>query len=186
MLGFRNFFVVLLTISPIYLYADGLSGDLDLSSFSLAGIEVLSLEKRIRALNFRLETLDKAEAVGLFHYRNKVRVISLWASWSLPSRAAMPGIQSLYDELKGQGLVWLAINSGEDRSIVESYVQKYDKYTFPVLLDPKNSVMQQYSAQSLPATLIINKNGYIVALAVGSVDWRNRAVVEGFQKLLAE
>ena len=175
----------LFLVLPLRLHADERSNNLDLSSFSLAGLRVLPIEKRVKALNFWLETLSGREEVTLSKYRNKVLVINFWATWCSSCRADMPAIEFLHRELNSQGLTWLAVNSGEDHRTVDGYIERYN-YTFTVLLDPKNSNVLRYGIENLPATLVVNKNGYIVALAVGSIDWRNRDVIEAFQKLLAE
>ncbi|WGK68479.1 TlpA disulfide reductase family protein [Candidatus Haliotispira prima] len=178
---------VLFFVQPVYASesANKKSEHLDLSSLSLAGIYVMPVEKRVKALNFQLEDLKTGQEVTLSDYRDKVLAINFWATWCPPCRAEMPAIEVLHRELKDSGLVWLAIDSGEDRAIVDNYIKKY-KYTFPVLLDPENAGVFKYGVQSLPATIIVNKHGYIVALAFGSVDWRNHDVVAVFRKLLAE
>ena len=171
---------------PMQLLAVEKSDYLDLSSFSLAGIRVLPVKERVKVLNFQLDALEpKGQKVKLSSYRNKVLVISFWTVWYPPSRAEMPAIESLYQDLKVHGLEWLAVNVGEDHNTVERYIKKYG-YTFPILLDMQNSLAPRYGIQSFPATLIINKSGYIVALASGSIDWRNNDVLEAFKKLLVE
>ncbi len=167
------------------LHANERSELLDLSSLSLAGIYVLPIEERVKVLNFQLENLRLRREITLSHYRDKVLVLNFWATWCPPCRAEMPAIEALHQALKDQGLVWLAINSGEDRATIKSYIDKYS-YTFPILLDPRNSNMRKYGIQGLPATIIVNKSGYVVALAMGSVDWRSPEVIAAFQKLLAE
>ena len=167
------------------LYGNERSDDLDLSSLSSAGIHVLPVDKRVKALGFELESLQDRREFTLSDFRNKVVVINFWATWCAPCRAEMPSIESLHQKLKSQGLVWLAVNSGEDRVTVGNYIKKY-KYAFPVLLDPNGLNTYQYGVQGLPATLIVNKSGYIVALAVGSIDWRNDNVAAALEKLLAE
>lgn len=176
-----------LLLFPPLLFADktkGLSKE-DLAGFSLAGITVLEEKDRVPALEFALPELKTNNIKHLKDYAGKVLVLNFWATWCPPCRAEMPMIEALHRELGPAGLEWLAINSGEEPAKVQSYIAEKN-YSFQVLLDRKNEGLIDYGIPGLPATLIVNKAGDIVALAMGSVDWRKDSVIEAFRRLLRE
>jgi len=61
----------------------------------------------------------------------------------------------------------LAIDVGEDADSVRAFVEK-QKYTHPVVLDPKQQATAAYRITSLPVTVLIGKNGTVQAVHVGT------------------
>ena len=139
------------------------------------------LEKRIKLYDFYRELLRTGRQVGPRDYLGKVLVIHFWATWCPPCYAELSAIPSL----QVPGLAWLTVNSGEDRTTVARYMDDYS-YDFPVILDPENSLMRKYGVQDLPSTIFVDKNGYVVALAAGSVNWREPLVREMLENWIAE
>ena len=79
----------------------------------------------------------------------------------------MPFIQQVYEDWSDTELVILAINIGEGRSNVEKFMGEYN-LSFPVLLDTKQEVAEQYNVRGIPTTLFINKDGIIESRKVGA------------------
>ena len=80
----------------------------------------------------------------------------------------MPFFQALYEQRSADGLVILAIDVMENASTVDQFVSNME-LTFPVLLDTNSKVARQYCLpQSLPATLLIDKEGIIRIGKVGA------------------
>ena len=68
-----------------------------------------------------------------------------------------------------------------DASLVKPFLDKL-KLTFPVTLDTKMDLANTYGVRALPASFLIDRNGYLTALALGPRPWDNRAahvLVEG-------
>jgi peroxiredoxin len=110
--------------------------------------------------------------------RGKVALVNFWATWCPPCRSEMPDLDALYQRFKSQGLVVLAI-SNEDAATVKPFVNKF-KITFPVLLDPGDSVNEQYKISGIPKTFIYGRDGRLVAQAI---DMRTSGQ---FQDMLAQ
>jgi cytochrome c biogenesis protein CcmG/thiol:disulfide interchange protein DsbE len=111
------------------------------------------------APDFTLTSLS-GEAVNLSDYEGQVVLVNMWATWCPPCKAEMPTIHDYYKAHKDDGFVVLAINSQEEASNVNSFIQAAG-FTFPVLLDSRAEVMSQYNVRGLPTTFIIDRDGNV-------------------------
>jgi peroxiredoxin len=78
----------------------------------------------------------------------------------------LPHLNKVYDENKEAGLKVFAINVGETKDKVQPFVENH-KLTIPVLLDGDNKVSSLYMAESIPETVLINKDGTVRKVFVG-------------------
>ena len=94
-------------------------------------------------------------------------VLFFFASWAAPSTNDMPAVLSFVQEYEQQGVVFYAIDVGEDAESVRDFVEKQE-YMHPVVLDPKQQATAAYRITSLPVTVLIGKNGTVQAVHVGT------------------
>jgi peroxiredoxin len=66
----------------------------------------------------------------------------------------------LHKDYAGQGLVVLAINTGEKKSTVQQFVAE-NKYTLTVLLDSKGTARRAYGVSAIPATYLVDGQGTV-------------------------
>lgn len=119
------------------------------------------------ALDFKLKDLNGKD-VSLSDYKGKKVFLNFWASWCPPCKAEMPDIEKLYEETKDSDLVILAVNVGESKSEVTSFLND-NKYSFPVLLDSDQNITNQYNIKGIPTSFFIDKEGNIVSSKVGGM-----------------
>jgi peroxiredoxin len=120
------------------------------------------------ASDFTLSDVSGSQ-VTLSALKDKVVVLSFWATWCGPCKEEMPHLQKLYEAHKEQGLVVLSISTDDARSAsrVKPYVTKMG-YTFPVLLDRESTVIGAYNpAKTLPYTVVIDRKGEVVRRTTG-------------------
>jgi peroxiredoxin len=115
-------------------------------------------ETNAPAPDFSLETLS-GETVSLSDYTGQVVLINYWATWCIPCKAEMPLLQRYADQYKND-LVVLAVNDGETVDKVKPFVQELN-LTLPVLLDPNETVTQQYRIRGFPTTMFVDQDGKI-------------------------
>ena len=126
------------------------------------------------APDFELQNLD-GKSVSLSSFRGRPVLMNFWATWCVPCAEEMPFLQEIHDEWTSKGLVFLSIDTGEDATKASGYMQRYG-YDFSVLVDPRNEVAIKYGIQYLPTTLIIDRDGTILATKIGS--FFNKAEIE--------
>lgn len=125
-----------------------------------------------RAPNFKLKDLN-GNVVQLANLKGKVVVVDFWATWCGPCRASFPYLQKVCKKYKDNDDVRIyAINTWERESGVEreDKVKKFIKengYTFTVLLDIDNKVVEKYGVEGIPTKFVIDKKGKIQFEGVG-------------------
>lgn len=70
-------------------------------------------------------------------------------------------LQEVYNDLKGKGLVFLAVNVGEKKDKVTAFLKAQD-LDIPVVLDAKADAYGAYHGQVLPTLYLIGKDGKVV------------------------
>ena len=124
------------------------------------------------APNFCLEGLN-GRKVELKTFKGKVIFINFWATWCGPCKEEMPSMEALYQQYKEKDFVFLTISVdyGEIKQVKEFI--KQNRYTFPVLLDPKCETFDVFRVKGIPTTLIIDKKGRMIGKAVGPRNWKS-------------
>lgn len=137
------------------------------------------------APDFALPNL-RGKQIKLSDYKGKVVFLNFWATWCPPCRTEMPSMQKLYNKLgqKDFAIVAVALDKIGGKG-VKPFIEK-NNYTFPVLLDPSGSVATRYRVQSIPSTLIIDRQGKIVNLHIGARNWGTDAAIKTFTKIINE
>lgn len=124
---------------------------------------------RYPAPDFRLPVLDEDRLLGPPDFPGEVVVIDLWATWCGPCRLQAKYLEQIHEEYDGQGVQFLAIDTGEDEATVRRYVEK-TPFPYPVLMDPSQSVQTRYRASGLPTVLIVDAAGNVSFVNVGVTD----------------
>jgi thiol-disulfide isomerase/thioredoxin len=135
------------------------------------------------APNFRLTNLH-GEEVSMASLEGKVVLVNFWATWCGPCRDEMPSMETLYHDYKGKGFEILAISSDMDGApAVQPFVKKLG-LSYPILLDTDFRVDDKYLIQSVPTTVLVDKNGFITRRVVGGRNWSNPESRDLIEKLL--
>jgi len=117
--------------------------------------------------------------------RGKPMLINFWATWCAPCRDEMPAMERLYLKHRERGFMLLAVSVDTDAALVKPFLAKYH-LTFPVALDAKMDLANTYGVRALPASFLIDRNGYLTALALGPRAWDNRAAHALIEAMLAQ
>ncbi|WP_400247818.1 TlpA disulfide reductase family protein [Niallia sp. JL1B1071] len=113
-----------------------------------------------KAPNFTLENLN-GNKVQLSDFKGKSVMINFWTTWCPPCKKEMLDIETFSKE-KRKDWVVLAVNvDGGNEAGVRQFVQER-KLTFPVLMDEKEEVANQYHILSIPTTYFLNNEGIII------------------------
>ena len=116
------------------------------------------------APDFTLPNLE-GESLATADLRGKNLLINFWATWCGPCRQEMPMLAAVSAEY-GEDLVVLAVNIGEEPSLVQRFIQDLG-LSFTVLIDEANQVQNLYRVRAYPTTYLIDAEGVIRAQHVG-------------------
>jgi thiol-disulfide isomerase/thioredoxin len=150
------------------------------NAFAKAGLPVL--REKTDIIDFVLPLLDGTN-VRLSEYKGKTVFLNFWATWCPPCRAEMPSMEILYQRFRGKGLEFLAVDIQESNKDVADFMKEY-KLTFPMALDSTGKVSGNYGIQGIPTTFIIDRDGKIIAAAVGGRNWDTEVMFAAFETLL--
>jgi peroxiredoxin len=137
-----------------------------------------------QASDFSVSLLG-GETLKLKAQRGKPVMVNFWATWCAPCREEMPAMERLYLKHRERGFLLLAVSVDSDASLVKPFLEKL-KLTFPVTLDAKMDLANSYGVRALPASFLIDRNGYLTALALGPRAWDNRAAHALVEGMLAQ
>ncbi|MBO7184364.1 MAG: TlpA family protein disulfide reductase [Oscillospiraceae bacterium] len=130
----------------------------------------LTEQDRVFAPDFLVYDKDGTE-VRLSDYHGEPMVVNFWASWCGPCQSEMPDFQQLYMRWDDQ-VQFLMINltDGEQETLSKASQFVREKgYTFPVFFDILSEAANAYQVYSIPTTIFIDAEGYIVATYTGAI-----------------
>ena len=111
------------------------------------------------ASDFEVETFDD-ETLRLSDLNGKVVVLNFWASWCPPCRWEMPFFETMWQEYREQGVVFVGIAMSDTLENVKAFAEEAG-VTYPVGLDTTTEIARAYEVLSLPTTFFIGKDGNI-------------------------
>jgi thiol-disulfide isomerase/thioredoxin len=117
-------------------------------------------------IDFEMET-PNGKPVKLSDYagRGKVVLVDFWASWCGPCRLEMPNLIELYDKYKNKGFEIVGVSLDRSSEPWKKSIEQLN-ITWPQMSDLKywdNEGAKLYGIRSIPHTVLIGKNGIIIA-----------------------
>jgi peroxiredoxin len=133
-------------------------------------VEKLMIDKD--APQFTLKDLDEKE-VSLESLKGKTVILDYWATWCGPCIVSFPGMQRAVDKYKSdESVKFLFINSWEsgdkDKKLesVSKFIQNKG-YSFQVLMDLDDKVINTYGVEGIPTKFVIGPDGRIKFKKIG-------------------
>jgi peroxiredoxin len=170
--------VLALLVAAVPVGIAGAGADL----YAAAGVQ--PVRNAASAPEFALQTLE-GRPLESSSLRGKVVVLNFWATWCGPCKEEMPALQRLKQHFKTEEFELLAITTDPQREAIKGFVQSLG-LAFPVLLDEAKDVSATFGVRGLPTTVLIGKDGRVLARAVGPRAWDSpesvaliRRMVEG-------
>jgi peroxiredoxin len=136
------------------------------------------------APDFTLKTLA-GPPLRLGEQRGHVVLVNFWASWCGPCRQEMPQLNRLHDTYRGAGLVLLGVNVDDDPQRAADIARRQG-IRFPVLLDSDKAVVRRWDLGSMPATVLIDRDGRVRHLHRGWHDGLDSTYERQIRALIKE
>lgn len=137
----------------------------------------------VAAPSFVLTDLSGAR-VSLGSLSGKVVLLNFWATWCIPCRTEMPGMERVWQQYHDRGLAIVAVSvdeGGEKR--IAKFVRRLN-LSYPILLDPPSEVAERYEVSGLPASYLIDGEGRLIGRLVGSREWDSPEALSLIEQLL--
>jgi len=144
------------------------SDDVKASRSSIAIKSRLDILKSVAvgqpAPDFTLNT-PEGTPMSLSSLKGKVVVIDFWASWCGPCRRANPHMVEIYNELSSMGVEFLGVSLDNDKAKWLKAIED-DGLIWKHVSDLKgwnSAAAKLYGVNAIPATVLIDQKGVIVA-----------------------
>ena len=103
-----------------------------------------------------------------------VLVVSLWSTWCVPCRRELPELQQY--ALEHPAISIVAVNLGDKPESIAQFAKEIG-LNMPILIDSEGRISSSLGVTSVPATLIIDSNGVVIATHVGEISSKDLATL---------
>ena len=128
---------------------------------------------------------DSGRNVRLSELRGQVVLINFWASWCSPCRQELPLLNKIYTQYRNAGFMLLAVNVDDNRKDADAMLKRLN-LRFPTLFDGSKKVAKLYGVDTMPATLVIDRDGRVRYVHRGYYDGYERKYEQQVRELLKE
>ena len=178
--------IISLLITSCATPVSNISSDSESGFVSGDGTSVF-LNKSERKPAPELENVDFLSAeIDLNSLKNKVVLINVWGSWCSPCRKEAPELEELYLKNKTNNVEFIGINIRDSRISANRFIENFS-ITYPNIFDRDGKLLLGYKdslpANSIPSTILIDKNGLVAARQLGPID---KSLIQGFISELVE
>ncbi len=144
----------------------------------MAGFQVLTPPIPTEGLEF----LDKdGQSLELSAFHGRVVLINFWATWCAPCLAEMPSLNRLQialgnEDLAGADFQVITIATGRNENAdIDSFFTNQNITHLTRYRDPNLRLALALGAGSLPTTVLMDRDGFIIARLQGEADWDSEA-----------
>ena len=118
------------------------------------------------ALSFSGMDILTQKEITLSHYREKLIIITFWATWCPPCRAEIPHFIDIQKELKDTvQVIGVSVETNQpDR--VRDFAEKHG-INYPIIMATKKIIRDYGNIRSIPTTFMVDRTGRIVQKYVG-------------------
>jgi thiol-disulfide isomerase/thioredoxin len=112
------------------------------------------------------------KAIDLSHFKGKVTLVNLWATWCQPCIREMPSLERLKAAREGDHFTVATISEDVKGALaVEPFFAKSGLSSLPRYIDPKNALLRAFNVEGLPTTLLLDAQGREIARFEGAAEW---------------
>ena len=149
-----------------------------MKSLIIAAVLALNLLAAVgegdRAPDFTLKSLDGAKRYSMADFKGEVVLLNLWASWCDGCKKEMPEFFEL-QKAYGSGFKIVAVGIDNESNASRKFLESLEadlqyKTPFVALYDPEKSLPKAYGAMGMPSSYLIDKNGVVRQVIIGSLD----------------
>jgi thiol-disulfide isomerase/thioredoxin len=113
----------------------------------------------------------------------KVILVNFWATWCPPCRAETPALVNIANQYRARGFEVVGVTLDDDPPrVVPQFVSRY-RVSYPILVPTAESPLAG-AIESLPTSLLVDKQGRVARTYIGAVDEADLAA--DIERLLIE
>jgi len=111
---------------------------------------------------FSLPAVTDGKTVNSADFKDKVLLVTFFATWCPPCRQEIPTLKKLQLELGPQGFSVLGLSVDEGGSGIVAKLIKKEKINYPVLMADRSTANSFGGIAGIPTSFLINRQGHVV------------------------
>lgn len=126
--------------------------------------------------------------ISTYSSKKQITVLNFWATWCTPCKKELNNMVDLYDEWKEKynvEVLAISIDDSRNAAKVKSYANGQE-WEYTILLDMNQDLQRALNFQSIPYTIVLDKNGQIVYKHNGYVEGDEYELEEKIKELAAD
>lgn len=115
-----------------------------------------------RVTGYKALSLENGQPISAANATGDVIILNSWATWCIPCREEMPGLQDLYEEYKDRGLevIGVSVDSFGMDDRIKMFADRLG-VSYTLWHDPNDAFTRTFKAIGVPESYLIDKNGTI-------------------------
>jgi len=118
--------------------------------------------------------LDTGDKTSSADYAGDVTVVNFWYAGCAPCRVEAPELVKVYDSFDGQDVKFLGVNLYDGAEASQAFATKYGVQYPSALTTVDGSIKLAFAGQtplnSVPVTLVLDKEGRVAARIIGQIE----------------
>ncbi len=111
----------------------------------------------------------KGKTVKIADFKGKVVLLNFWATWCAPCLAEVPELIKWQKEYENQGLQIIGITYPPTNRAKTRNFARRNKINYPILFGSKETKALFDSGETMPLTVVIDKDGNIIEVIEGII-----------------
>lgn len=138
------------------------------------GISTAAKGERADAPKLDGKTVD-GKQLDLADYKGKIIVLNAWGSWCAPCRLEAKYFKKVSEATKDKGVQFIGVNTRDPEPAQAVSFEENFEVTYPSFYDPTGKLLLRFPKgtfrlQSIPSTVVIDRDGKLAARYVGPLD----------------
>ena len=129
---------------------------------------------------------DKGAPVTFADFAGKVTVVNLWATWCAPCKIEMPTLAALakrYEAREDFAVAVISMDTDRAQEAAKAFISENAPLKY--YTDPKFQLAFEFPGKgAMPQTMILDRDGKVVAVMVGEADWNGPEAVALIEDVL--
>ena len=118
------------------------------------------------------------------HLGKDVVLLDFWSTSCGPCIMLMPELEEVAKKFADRGVVYRAVNGGEDAASIKQFLAA-TKIKAPIVLDPELQIWRAYRVEPIPQTVLSGKDGKVQAVHLGYGESLAGEISQEIEALLA-
>lgn len=128
---------------------------------------------------------ENGNKVKLSDFKGQPVVLNFWATWCYYCKVEMPDFELARENYPGVKFLMVNATDGVRETVEKAKKYVSDKgFGFDIYFDTESQAQTAYGISGYPTTVLIDKDGYVVGMAPGMIDYET--LVKGINMILEE